>query len=353
MFPFSETLPTPLMPVAGKAVVKHVIEALRDNGIDEVYLVTNHLEELFETEFGERTDVNIVHQENLEGTASAVKTCNFIEDDFIVVNGDVIASGQDLNRLIDKFRETGRASMLATYENRPEKFGVLSIENDEVKSIEEKPEEPENPLINTGIYAFTSRIFDRIEDLEEDQKSITDAVQKMAEEDGAYFVIAEDYWIDIGSGEKLWEADRVKRNSSIDSTSIHETAEVSEEAFIEGEVVIGQEAVVEPGACIKGRCYIGDGCRIKSGTVVKDSTVMGQTQLDQCSVQDSLLFHGNILDAFTAVEDAVIAEDCDVKPGTVIRESLIGAESFVESNNTVLGTKFVPEARTDIGEICK
>ncbi|MFB6100613.1 MAG: sugar phosphate nucleotidyltransferase [Candidatus Nanohalobium sp.] len=353
MFPFSETMPTALMPVAGKPVIKHNIDALRENGVDEIYIVTNYKEEMFEDEFGERTDVNIVHQEELEGTASAVGTCDFIEDDFIVVNGDVIISKKDISRLIEKFEQEDSTSILATYENRPEKFGVLSIENDEVKKIEEKPEDPENPLINTGIYCFKPEIFTTISSLDEEEDSLTDAVQKTVDDSSAYFVIAEDYWIDIGSGEKLWEADRIKREATVTETEIDDSAEVSDDAVLEGNIVVGEDAVVEAGAVLKGQCIIGENVRVEPGTVIKDSTVIEDSQLDQCSVESCLLFRENILDSFVAAENCVLGEECNVKPGTVIRESLIGARSFVEANNTILGTKFVPDARTDIGEISK
>jgi NDP-sugar pyrophosphorylase family protein len=353
MFPFSETKPTPLMPVAGEPVIKHNIAALKQNGVDEIYIVTNHKEEMFEEKFGERTDINLVHQEELDGTASAIETCSFIEENFIVVNGDVIISENDVSRLIQKFKKQEATTILSTYENRPEKFGVLSIENDEVKEIQEKPEDPENPLINTGIYAFQPSIFESINSLDQKQKSLTEAVQKTVDQEKAYFVIAEDYWIDIGSGEKLWEADRIKREAKIKQTEIHEDAEVSENAEITGKTKIKKGARIEPHAVIKGKCIIGRDCIIESGTVIKDSTIMHETQLDQSSVEKSLLFEETILDPQTAVENCVIGEESDIKPGTVIRESLIGARSFVEANNTILGTKFVPDARTDIGEISK
>ena len=352
LFPFSETKPTALMPVAGKPLVKHTIESLTENGIDEIYLVANYREEMFEEVFNESPEVNIIHQENLDGTASAVSECSFIEDDFIVVNGDVLISENDISRLLDKFHKEDSPSMLGTYENRPEKFGVLSIENDEVKQIEEKPEDPENALVNTGIYTFTSEIFEIIESLDAEDRSLTDAVQKMLESRKAYFLITEDYWLDIGSGEKLWEADKIKRET-IRETQVHKDAEISEDATLEGKIIVDRNAVIEADATIKGNCYIGEHSLIESQTVVKDSSIHENTQLNQCSVENSLLFDNNIVDPFVSVENTVLAENCDIKSGTAIRECLIGARSFIESNNSILGTKFVPDARTDIGEISK
>jgi NDP-sugar pyrophosphorylase family protein len=351
LFPLSETKPTGLMKVAGEPIVKRLIDVLTANGIEEVLLVTNYREEEFEDEFEDTEDVRLVHQEQLGGTASAVAACSFIEEDFIVVNGDVVVSEKDVESLIQKFDEVGKTCILSTYQNRPEKFGVLSIENDRVKSLEEKPEDPENPLINTGIYAFTPEIFEKIEVLQADEKNLTDAVQKMIDDKGANFVLAEDYWIDIGSCRKLWEADRVKRESEISETDIHEEAKV--EGKINGKARVKKGAIVEQGAQLKGKCIIGEETVVEAGTVVKGSTIGERCQLDQCSVENSLTFENSILDSFIAIEDSVLGEKSDIKPGSVIRESFIGAESFIEGNNTILGTKFVPGARTDIGEISK
>jgi len=353
LFPFSESKPTALMPVMGKPLIEHNIEALKQNGVDEVYIVVNHLQEQFSNNFEDRKGVKIVHQEELDGTASAVNKCDFIQDDFIVMNGDVIVSENDITSLLDKFRETGETSILATDEDAPEKFGVLSITNDEVDDIEEKPEEPENPLVNTGIYVFKNEIFNAINNLGEEDNSITDAVRNMIESEGARYELVQDYWIDIGDGRKLWKADQIKREYEIKQTDISKEAEVSEDANIEGKAVIEDDAEVRAGAVIEGDCYIGENTIIGANSHVRNSTVTAGSQLEQCSIEDCLVFEENIVDSFVAVENTVLAEECDIKSGTVIRECLIGPRSFIDMNNSIRGTKFVPDARTDLGEISK
>ncbi|QGA81016.1 sugar phosphate nucleotidyltransferase [Candidatus Nanohalobium constans] len=353
LFPFSETKPTALMPVMGKPLIEHNIEALEENGVEEIYIVVNHLQEQFSDRFKDRDGVKLVHQEELDGTASAVKTCDFIEDDFLVLNGDVIVSERDIGNLLQKFRNTGETSILATDEKAPEKFGVLSIQNDEVADIQEKPEEPENPLVNTGIYVFSPEIFEAIEDLEEDETSITDAVRDLIESEGARFELVQDYWIDIGSGEKLWKADQIKREYEIEESEISGKAEVSEDAAIEGEAVVEEGAEIKPGTVIEGKCFIGENSIVGPNTTIRGSSIADNSQLDHCSIENSLVFESNIVDSFVAVEGTVLAEECDIKSGTVIRECLIGARSFIDMNNSIRGTKFVPDARTDLGEISK
>ncbi|MFB6144212.1 MAG: sugar phosphate nucleotidyltransferase [Candidatus Nanohaloarchaea archaeon] len=352
LFPFIESAPTGLLPVAGKPVVKHLIEALKDAGIDDIYLVANYRQKMFESEFGEYTDVNIVRQEELNGTGGAVETCDFIEEDFLVVNGDVVISGQDIEALVKKHEQKNPGTtILATREEKPEKFGVLSIENDRVVDLVEKPEEPENTLVNTGIYVFTPAIFEELEKME-GEKDLTDAV-KMFLGDEARFELVEDYWIDIGSPRKLWEADRIKRERMVDQTSIAESAEIHEDAEICDEAVIREDAELKPGTVLEGACIIGENAEIGPDTTVTDSSVNAGTVVRSAAVEDSLIFRDVSIEPSVFVQKSVLAEETSVKAGTVISESFIGPRSFIEMNNSIKGVKFVPDARTDLSEISK
>lgn len=354
LFPFSESKPTALLPVMGKALVKHNIEALRDNGVDEIYLVTNYLEEKFEQEFGERTDVNIVHQDEVSGTASAIQEVDFIEDDFLVVNGDVIVSEQDLEGLLTHHEnDDAVVTLLGTDESKPEKFGVLSITNDEVVDIREKPDTPENNLINTGIYVFTPEIFEELQNLEDGEDSITDAVRNLAQEEEVQFELVEDHWIDINSPEKLWEADKIKREFELDETDIDEDAEVSENAEITGKAVVEEGAEIKPGTVIESKAFIGENSVVGPNTVIRNATIGRENQVRNATVEEGLTFEKCIVDPYTHLEDFILGEESDVKSGTVIRESFIGARSFIEMNNSIYGKKFVPDARTDLSELSK
>lgn len=351
MFPFSETKPTALLPVRGEPVIQHIIRSLEEIEVDEIYVVTNHLEEKFEEIFEEYTNINIIHQKELGGTADAVKACDFIEEDFFVVNGDVMISGSDLQNLKDKHDESGgKASILAAHEDKPEKFGVLSIRHDQVNTISEKPEEAENSLVNSGIYILDSKIFDTIEGL--DSSSLTDAVSELAESGEAYFEMIEDYWIDIGGPRKLQQADRLKREE-IDSTGIAPDADVSQSADIAGDVVVEAGAEVKEGTVIEGKCYIGENTVVGPNTVLRDSSIGSDCQVRNAEIDGSIIFEENIVDPFVMIEGCIIGEEGDFKSGSVIRESFIGARSFVDMNNSIRGVKFVPDARTDLSEISK
>lgn len=353
LYPFTESKPTGMIPVMGKPIIRHLISGLQEEGVDDIYIVANHLEEDFREEFEEYTNVNIVKQEELNGTGGAIETCDFIEEDFVVINGDVVTSKEDISSLLEKHRETeAESTILATTEDSPEKFGVLSIKNDRVEDITEKPEEPENPLVNTGIYVFSPEIFDILEDME-GEKELTSAVEKLVKEQDVRFEMVENYWIDIGSNRKLWKADRVKKEHEIEETDIHEEAEVHEKAVLDGDVVVEKDAKIRPGTVIEGKTFIGRGSVIGPNTLLRDSTVSRHSRVRNASVESSLLFEKNIVDPSTFIEDCILAEESDIKSNTTIKESFIGPRSFVEMNNSIYGVKFVPDARTDLGEISK
>ena len=348
LFPFSDSKPTALMPVKGEPLISQTIEKLKIQGVTEVYIVVNHREEMFREYFDDREDVNIVLQEDLSGTAEALKNVDFIEEDFIVVNGDVVISENDIGKLIDSHQ--GDVSILATDEKKAEKFGVLSIQNDEIVSIEEKPEDPENSLVNSGIYILKPDIFELLEASE--KSSLTKVINENIEAFDARFRLIEDYWIDIGSARKMWEADRVLRDNELEA-KVSEEAEISDNASVGENVRIEENVEIEEGAVIKGPTVICSGTEIGPNTVVEESTVGQGAQLENCHLQASLLFEENIVDSFVDLEEVILGEECDLKPGSVLKESFIGPRSYIDMNNSIRGVKFVPDARTDLSEISK
>ncbi|EGQ44016.1 MAG: nucleoside-diphosphate-sugar pyrophosphorylase [Candidatus Nanosalina sp. J07AB43] len=265
-----------------------------------------------------------------------------------------MVSERDLKNLKNKFEnKESKASMLATGEEKPEKFGVLSITNDEVDSIMEKPEEPDNHLVNTGIYIFKPEIFDVLENLENDQNLLVDAVSHFAENDQATFELIEDYWIDIGDLRTLKKADRIKREFKITETEISDSAKVHESAEITGNAIIEDEAQIKPNTVIQGDVFIGEGTDIEPNTRIKNSTICRGSIIDAQSIKQSNIFQDNIIDSGVCIEDCILGEDSEIRSGTVIRESFIGARSFIDMNNSIRDMKFVPDARTDLSEISK
>ncbi|MFB6245493.1 MAG: sugar phosphate nucleotidyltransferase [Candidatus Nanohaloarchaea archaeon] len=351
LFPFTETRPTGLLPVAGIEATGRLIRSLEVAGVDEIFIVANHLEEEYRSEYSDEEDINVVRQDEVDGTGNAVLECDFLDDDFFVLNGDVVVSEEDLVSLRKThLNRQPEVSVLATGSDRPEKFGVLSITDDEIDAIEESPEQAENALINTGAYIFKPTIFDRIREVEGEK--ITDAFEPVIEDGKAIYELSDGYWMEIDSLRNFWRADRLKREEKV-SGRVHQGADVSDGAELIGEVRVQEGAVVESGARIEGPTVIGENSVIGAGSVVRSSSIGDESQIRSATVEKSVLFEGNIVDPHVHVERSVLGEMVEVKAGSVVEESFIGPESLVNINNSVRGTKFVPGARTDLGEISK
>lgn len=351
LFPFTETTPTGLLPVGGTPNVRRLIDDLEAAGVDEFYLITNHLERKYKEEFENDKEVSIVHQEEVTGTADALENCGDIEEDFYVVNGDVMVSRNDLKCLKKKhLNERPEATVLGDSEEKPEKFGVLSILNDEVKSIVEKPEAAENSLVNTGVYVFRPSIFGYIES--SNSSSLAEVVGDIAENQKVKMSVIEDYWMEIDSLRRLWKADRFIREKTVEN-EVADSAEVHDSAEIRGRVEVRENAVIRENSTVEGPTVIGEKAVIGPNTAVHKATIGEGSQLRSATVENSFIFDEAIVDPHVHVEQSVLGEGADVKSGTSIYESFIGAESFIEMNNSIKGTKFVPDARTDLGEISK
>lgn len=351
LYPFTESRPTGLIKVCGRTIVERTIEILQKNGVEDIYLVTNYMEELYEEKFGEFTNVNIIHQKEVNGTASALMECDFIDEDFIVINGDVVAEEEDIGSLLEKYREDDQfATLLGTSNKDPNKFGVLSIKDDKVTRLTEKPEDPSNALINTGIYVFSSQIFKKINDSE--QRDLTKVLEEVVEEEKITYELANGYWADIGSLERLRDAVKNLRQIEV-SGEISDQADIHESVEVKGVLTVEDGAEIRPNTVFEGSCYVGKNAFIGPNTVVKDSSIEEESLLRSCDVDDSHLMEETVIDPSTYVENCVIAEETSIKSNTTVRESFIGPRSFIEMNNSIYGVKFVPDARTDLSEISK
>ena len=160
MRPLTLTKPKTMLPVAGKPIIRYIIESLRDNGITDILLIVRYKEEMVRDYFGDGSElgVNITYktQKDFLGTANAIYYGkDFIDDSLIVLNGDLILDNEIIKEIIEKYDDLKPDTLMVLTEvEDPSAFGVVEIEDGNIKSIVEKPKKEEAPsnLINTSIY---------------------------------------------------------------------------------------------------------------------------------------------------------------------------------------------------------
>ncbi|MCE4614332.1 MAG: nucleotidyltransferase family protein [Desulfurococcales archaeon] len=167
--PITETIPKPLVEVAGKPILEHQIEWLRNHGVTNIVLLVGYQKEKIIERIGSGNRLGIratyVIEEEPRGTAGALKNAEHIlksEELFLVLNGDIITN-LDPKPLMNKVREKKVYAALAAVPLRSP-YGILDIEGDLIKKFIEKPYIPDY-WINGGVYVMTPNVFDYLPEL--------------------------------------------------------------------------------------------------------------------------------------------------------------------------------------------
>jgi NDP-sugar pyrophosphorylase family protein len=143
--PLTDNTPKPLVPVAGRPLLDHIVEAL-PSAVTELIIVTGYLEDQLRAHCGDEyfgRSVTYVHQAEQKGTGHALwLTRNFIKGRFLFMFADDIHGADDLVRLI-----TYERAMLVLETDTPERFGVVTTHADgTMADLLEKPTRPPSNL---------------------------------------------------------------------------------------------------------------------------------------------------------------------------------------------------------------
>jgi len=273
--PLTYILPKPLVYVVNRPSIEYIIKFLYDFGIREFAINISYKAELmeeyvqtrFKKEFKDCT-LHILKEKNLSGTAGPVKKLqNFFENDsFIVIGCDDIFDF-DLNYLIESHIKNENIATIGLYKvDDPSQFGVAIIDdNNNIINFQEKPKEnPISYLANTGVYIFSSKIFDYI--LSEDYYDFGTQVFYNLLQDKAKFQgiditnkpfnLKYSFWVDIGNIKTYFEANKklielkhpfIKSRiiKTLNSTLIlDENVEINSNTVVNGFAIIGKNSKV-------------------------------------------------------------------------------------------------------------
>lgn len=328
MRPLTLTKPKTMLPVAGKPIIQYNIESLRDNCITDILLIVRYKEEIVRNYFGDGSDfgVNISYktQKDFLGTANAISYGeDFIDDSIIVLNGDIILDDEIIHEIIKKYNYLSPDTlMLLTEVEDPSAFGVVEIENGNIKNIVEKPKREEAPsnLVNAGIYIFNKDIFDKIRETEISERGeyeITDSVSLQIEDNKTVIghKTSKD-WIDVG---RPWEL--IEVNEELIGklkTEIKGTVEAG--AVIHGEVFLDEGSVIKAGVYIEGNVYIGKNCDIGPNSYIRGNTYFGDNVHvgNAVEIKNSIIMENTNVSHLSYVGDSVIGSNCNIAAGTNI-----------------------------------
>jgi len=212
--PITNKIPKPMVEIGGMPLLERQIIALAESGIKRIYISVNYLANLIEDYFkdGKSYNTEIIYLKEVEkmGTAGALTLIKQIpQKPVLLINGDVFTNS-NFNSLLEYHMQSEADLTVATTNYTIEiPYGVIHIDNQQVKGIEEKP--TQMFLCNAGIYCISPLAFKSIS--EHKLRNITELFKILIANGSkiSAFPIHE-YWIDIGTPEDLDKAREIYKD---------------------------------------------------------------------------------------------------------------------------------------------
>src|SRR5579864_757946 len=336
--PLTSNMPKPLVPVAGRPIMEHILMHLRRHQLRDVVATVQYLGSSIRNYFGDGSEQGISLTYSVEdsplGTAGSVMLARQqLNEPFVVISGDSLTD-IDLGAAVRFHRERRAiATIVLKPVPNPLEYGVVAIdEGGAVQRFIEKPSWGEviSDLANTGIYILDPAVFNFFRAGEVTDWS-GDVFPKLLKEGERVFGwVADGYWEDVGSHSAYIKANfdclegrvrvQLPGNRVGDSTWIHEDAEVSPGARIDGPALICAGAKVRVGAWVNGPCVVGPYTTIDSGAKISNSITWDHTYIGLNS----------------RLRGAVVCRSVTIKNGCLLEEgSVIGSDVVIGAGSTI------------------
>ncbi len=311
--PFTVTKPKVMLSIADKPILQYVIESLAQNGVRNIVLVVGYRkEQVFDymgsgEQFG--VDITYVTQERQVGTAHALlQAKTVIKNDFLVLPGDNLIEAD----AIAQFVAIKPNSVLVKRVDSPARYGVVTVEEGVVKDIVEKPKEAKSNIVNTGIYAFTTEIFNFIEA----ELDIPDVLNSMlAQGCPINAQETESTWLDV-----VYPWDILSLNDAVlRQTRANLGGTIEAGVSVKGLVSVGEDTVIRSNSYIVGPVVIGRNCDIGPNVCVLPATSIGNNV---------------VISPFSEIKNSVIGDDVNIGTGCIIQDSIIDKGCTIKGHFT-------------------
>lgn len=203
--PHTENCPKPMLHVAGKPMLEHIIERAKLEGFSHFVLAIHYLGQMIEDYFGngEHLDVKIdyLREQSPLGTAGALGLLKPRPDvPFVVTNGDVMTDIRYGELLDFHVRHNATATMAVRVHEWQHPFGVVQTQGVDIVGFEEKPVARSH--INAGVYALDPDALDVLSaDAHCDMPTLFERLRSKAKRTVVYPM--HEPWLDVGRPDDL------------------------------------------------------------------------------------------------------------------------------------------------------
>jgi mannose-1-phosphate guanylyltransferase/phosphomannomutase len=353
--PLTSNAPKPLLPLANRPMMEHVINLLRKHGFDDIVVTVAYRANAIRTYFGDGSEFGVTMayaaEETPLGTAGSVRNAMAqLQDTFLVISGDVVTD-MDLGQIVQFHRERQALATigLKSMEN-PLEFGiVIAREDGTIDRFLEKPTWGQvfSDTINTGVYVLEPEIFDHIRADGPSDFSSDVFPALLGAGKPLYGCVTEGYWEDVGTVEAY-----VRAHQDV----LDERVALDIPGFRLGDGVwLGEGSEVHPSAKVQGPVVIGDYCRVEANAHLREYTVLGSNVRvsEDCFLHRAIVHDNAYLGPGVGLRGSVVGRATDIRRGAQAEQGVVvGDECFVGEQAVINpGVKVYPFKTVEAGAI--
>lgn len=286
--PQTWTKPKPLVSVAGKPMLEHVLDRVLPLKPEQIVFITGFLGDQIETWARDNLDVPVafVEQREMRGQTDAIlRARNVAQTDALILFPDALFEA-DFSAL----RGIDADVVMFTKEvDDPSALGVAVVEGGRIVRLVEKPQKPVSNLAVIGIY-YVRSMPDLYAAIEEQMRRglslkneyfIADAIQLMIDGGANVIPMPVTEWKDCGNAETLLGTNRYLLQRQGNVTDRRDGSVIVAPSFVADDATI-ENSVVGPFASIGSKVSV-------RGSLVRDSIVEERAQISDALLDGSIV----------------------------------------------------------------
>jgi mannose-1-phosphate guanylyltransferase/phosphomannomutase len=353
--PLTSNLPKPMLPVANRPLMQHIIELLRKHGITDVVATVQFLSSIIRNYFGDGSDLGVSLSYATEdaplGTAGSVANArDMLSGRFLVISGDALTD-IDLEEVVDFHESKGAAATLVLKRMQdPLEFGIVMTSDDgRVERFLEKPTWGQvfTDTINTGIYVLEADVLDLIP-VDQPYDFSSELFPLMLDKGLPVFgFITETYWTDVGNTDAYLQAqyDVLEQRVDIPIAGFE----------VEKSVWVGEGVDLDPTARLQGPVLVGDNARISAGARIGPLSVLAPNSTigEEASVAHGVVLDGAHVGSYARVRGGIVGRGASLDSNATLEEGAVLGDDVAVGASAVIRprVKVYPSRTVESGAI--
>ncbi|GEO64618.1 bifunctional UDP-N-acetylglucosamine diphosphorylase/glucosamine-1-phosphate N-acetyltransferase GlmU [Companilactobacillus nantensis] len=350
-----------LHPVAGRAMVDHVLTQVEKVQPDMIETVIGNGADKVEELLGDRTKYAL--QSEQLGTGHAVlqteKDLGAKDGITLVATGDTpLFTSDTFEKLFDFHEKEGAAATILTaHADDPFGYGrIVRDGNGNVEKIVEQKDasrsEQEIQEINTGVICFDNKLlFENLHKVKNDNAQgeyylpdVISLLKQQGKKVSAYQMADLSESLGVNDRVALAKAEKIMQRR-INEAHMRDGVTIvdPDNTYIDVDVEIGNDTVIEPNVKIFGQTKIGSECVIGSGSRISDSEIQDNVEVISSTIESAIMHKGSNVGPNSHLRpkaeigrDVHIGNFCEIKNAKIGDRTKVGHLSYV--GDATLGT---------------